>query len=115
MKKINILLVCGSIFLCGCNKSNNDSAKIEELSQKLDIVISNQAAISARLSVLPSVNDMNDMSLFYFSNSVVSLKHVHSEISSIAEMSQLQGKMSLDGFSNVLSDTAEIKMKLGAQ
>ncbi len=111
MKKILTLLTCAAIF-CGCNKTNTDSAKIDALSQKLDMVISNQAAISDRLSVLPSLNDMNGMSQFYFSNTIVSLKNVHSEISELAEMQQLQGKMTLDGFSNVLSDTSDIKTKL---
>lgn len=62
MKKLLISLACGAALLCGCNQSNTDSAKIEALSQKLDTVISNQAAIEAKLDAA------DKMGLYYYTN-----------------------------------------------
>lgn len=62
MKKIIISLACGATLLCGCNKSNTDSAKIDALSQKLDAVLQNEAAIKAQ------VDSNGQMGLYYYTN-----------------------------------------------
>lgn len=41
MKKI-ISIVIGAAILCGCGKQTTNSAKIEELSKKLDVVLQNE-------------------------------------------------------------------------
>jgi len=67
MKKI-ITLAAFTILLAGCSQSNNDSAKIDALSQKLDMVISNQAVINGKLDALPET--INRFGYFYYTNEV---------------------------------------------
>jgi hypothetical protein len=83
MKKI-ILLLAGAALICGCNKSNTDSAKIEALSQKLDYVMQNQGitisnqviiwneveAVKSEITNLPTWDAMNENSHFYYTNMV---------------------------------------------
>jgi hypothetical protein len=65
MGKINILLICSMVFLCGCNKQpSGNSAKIDALSQKLDTVLQNQADIKALLSAFHT-NEMTAMYYYY--------------------------------------------------
>jgi hypothetical protein len=69
-------------FLCGgCYRS--DTASIEELNRKVDwimqaqsLIVSNQIDLNARISALPNLRAIDDVSRFYYSNSVW---HVESE------------------------------------
>lgn len=77
MKKINLLLICSTLFLCGCNKPNPDNANIEAVSKKLDAVLQNQSALNgqiqalkAQVSTLPSAKEVNQTCRFYYTNEI---------------------------------------------
>jgi len=42
---MSVLLVCGAVSICGCNKPNPDTEKVDALSKKLDLILEYQALI----------------------------------------------------------------------
>ncbi len=64
--KTLILPLSVILFVAGCSNSNDD--KIQALSTKLDAVLANQAAINAKLDALPTVNQLNALSLYNQTN-----------------------------------------------
>lgn len=64
--KISIIL---AIALCaGCSQSQRDNEKIEALTQKVDLLYSNQVIIKAQLDAMPKI--INNVGYYYHTNNV---------------------------------------------
>jgi hypothetical protein len=123
MKKIILSLACGSAILCGCNKSNTETdAKIGALSQKLDLISSNQgivitnefvlfnemAMLKSQVTNLPSLTQIDALNYYYFTN-------LNQGVVLIMRMCQLNSRFGSDAFSNnliALNETEDIKASL---
>jgi len=66
--KIKILTLL-AVVCAGCSNSN-ENTKIDALSQTLDAVIQNQAAINTKLDALPSMKQIDLMSFYYHTNAL---------------------------------------------
>jgi hypothetical protein len=113
MKKIITLLTLAAL-CAGCSNSNDDDAKIAALSQKLDMVISNQTVISARLSIMPTDDGMVRMSNVYYTNTANSISSLKGEVFELGNMSQAQANMQGDVFSNEVDEATDIKNQLSS-
>ena len=110
MKKFIISLACCAALLCGCNKSNTDSAKIDDLSRKLDIAINNEivlaadiAAIKNQVTNLPSWNTMNNTAYYYHTNMI---NFVLSQNQDIQEkVNAATARMFVVTFTNMMRDS----------
>ena len=68
MKK-TILLLGLAAFSAGCSQSNQDSAKIDALSQKLDLISSNQAVLFNEIEAVKiQVTNLPDVAFYYHTN-----------------------------------------------
>jgi hypothetical protein len=141
MKKINVLLICATVFLCGCDKSNTDNAKIESLSQKLDLVLQNQSTTTSNQTVIfnevealkTKAEANSQMALYYYTNQVnaqifcasnvigalasdeqKSVDAINSETRQVAEMNTIM-ILTNDNVIDMESDIEKIKIKLGIQ
>jgi hypothetical protein len=131
-------LLCLAALLCaGCSNSNNDSAKIDALNKRLDWIVqsqseimSNQAALSARMdkqfTALPNMGSINEVSYFYYSNSLVTLgnefkvqsvqiQDIHSAITNLQSLSAKDPAFDLleNDMAEIHSDLGAIKTKMG--
>ena len=70
MKKTVLLT---ALALCAGCSQNSDNSKIQALSLKIDMDLSNQAAIGARLDTMPTIRQLDSMSYYYHTNSLNSL------------------------------------------
>jgi hypothetical protein len=126
MKKIILSLAGAIVLICGCNKPNLDSAKIEVLSQNVDtllrnqyITISNQFAIwrevesmKSQVTNLPTLSQMDSMSQYYCTNLQVKLQ---AETALIIQLNELDSQINRIAFTNnleVLKNTYQIIDKL---
>ena len=120
MKRILIAASLGTLLCAGCSNSNNDSAKIDALNNRLDsiaqtqsVIFSNQAALSARMDAqfdaLPHLQEVNDLSRFYYSNSVVKLDKIDSEILLSARLSGTVANRDAVALTNTWNDVESIQ------
>ena len=128
MKKI-ILLAIGAALLCGCNKQTTDSAQIEALSQKVDLLLSEVDSLKSQVTNLPTAQYLDGMNFYYNTNLSSSIddidKGTHILVKDDKWLMDMDGLMStnatilgdgnsliIDRVDKILNTTANIEFSL---
>lgn len=128
MKKITIpaLTVLAISLLAGCSPPNGDSAKIEALTEKVNLLVQNQGVIytnlvnlhdmlmvlNGQMSAVPSVHDLSGLSQADDTNSLAKLDKIDSELDMLGQLTDLRGSANGAALTNLLNDTSDIKSSL---
>lgn len=127
MKKIIISLSGAAVVLCGCNKSNTDTAKIEALSQQINVILKNQyITISNQFVLFNEVASVktqvtNEMvlinGLFTDTGNLITLEglntkaiesHVDEKFNSAASAQTVMNELLLNSVGMILTNTATV-------
>lgn len=113
MKKIIPLLVLAAL-CAGC--SNKDSAKIDALNQKVDLLAQNQSiavsnefvlfneieAVKSQVTNLPDLTSIDGMAYYYHTNELAKLNRIDAEVILLSQMQEDNGSIESVIFTNVM-------------
>jgi len=112
--------------LVGCSPPNDNNAKIEALTEKVNLLVQNQGVIytnlvnlhdmlmviNGQMSAVPSVHDLSGLSQSDGTNSLAKLDKIDSELDMLGQLTDLRGNANGAALTNLLSDTSDIKNSL---
>jgi hypothetical protein len=116
MKKF-ILLIIGAAAICGCSKTNTDSARFDALNEKIDLLAGNQAVAWTNISIifkqlnrmqttltnLPTAQQVAFMDFFVYSNLLDKLNAMDQRADLVSQLYQADSGRISTIYSNSVS------------